>query len=541
MGKNKNIIKIIGLALLINSLFGGISHALPGDPSFRGTSGYGINLQGMSSNLATAEEQLAEAAPELNLGYVRLGATWAEIESTKGSYNWAELDAQVALAHKYDLRVLMIPYETPVWARPAGAPTDWSGAKYPPADSQDYADFIAAIVDRYAPLGVLDYEIWNEPNIDRFWKDTATNPVPDVAHYVELLRAAYDAAHAVNDDVNIIAGALSPAGDDADGASIAPMTFLAQMYAEGAKNYFDAMSFHPYSYPYLPSTDAQWNAWQIMSTVYGSQQSLRSVMTTNGDADKKIWLTEFGAPTDGYPGAVDGAQFADIMQEAVELHASYDWVGPLFFYAYKDTEPPVNDRSETAPDREPWFGLYNYDGTPKSAIAAMRSVMPTSGQLSATANGQTLSSNMSIASSPLFAGSASSYAAVSIMINDTPVCSTVANALGEWSCDYTGTLANGEYQLMVRATNVNGDTQEQGVYAVYVGNNPTAPGNPVGSDAPSSGEVTNSSSANAVIPGAPNSGAQRILMSTMGPIIAVAFVVTGLVALRAVRYYQNSN
>ena len=37
--------------------------------------------------------------------------------------------------------------------------------------------------------------------------------------------------------------------------------------------------------------------------MFGTPESLRSVMTANGDAEKKIWMTEYGAPTDGDPAA----------------------------------------------------------------------------------------------------------------------------------------------------------------------------------------------------------------------------------------------
>lgn len=542
MGKNKNILIALSVALIINTILGGVAQALPGDPSFRGTSGYGLNLQGMSNNPAIAELRLPTAAKELNLGYIRLSASWADIEATDGNYSWTELDAQIALANKYNLRVLLIPYETPSWARPVGAPTNWDGAKYPPADSQDYADFMTALVTRYAPQGVLDYEIWNEPNLDRFWKDTLSNPKPNVEHYVELLSAAYTAAHDVNDNVNIIAGSLSPAGDLGDGTTIAPMTFLEQMYAEGAKNYFDSLSFHPYSFPDLPSTDVNWNAWQIMSKVYGSQQSLRSVMTANNDSSKKIWLTEFGAPTDGYSAAVSEAQHAAIMEEAIQLHASYDWVGPLFFYDYRDTEPPVNDTSPTAPDREPWFGMYRYDGTAKPAAAAMRAVMPANGQLRVSANGTLLQDNTTLSSNQLLEGVASSYATISVLVDNTEVCVTMANAVGEWSCIPTSTLSDGSHQLLVRATNVNGTIQEQGAFAIYVGDQPA---NPVDTSTPATGStgagenVTNSGSASSV-PGAPNTGAQRIHSAGLLTIIALALM-TGLTTVATLRHYRKHN
>ena len=35
--------------------------------------------------------------------------------------------------------------------------------------------------------------------------------------------------------------------------------------------------------------------------MYQTSPSIRSIMVANGDSAKKIWITEFGAPTSGTP------------------------------------------------------------------------------------------------------------------------------------------------------------------------------------------------------------------------------------------------
>ena len=79
--------------------------------------------------------------------------------------------------------------------------------KYPPTTLADYTRFARAAVARYAPLGVKHYEIWNEPNIDGFWK-----PAPDAARYTELLKAAYAEMKQADPSITVLAGAFSPAG-----------------------------------------------------------------------------------------------------------------------------------------------------------------------------------------------------------------------------------------------------------------------------------------------------------------------------------------
>ena len=99
--------------------------------------------------------------------------------------------------------------------------------------------------------------------------------------------------------------------------------------------------------------------------MYGTSPSLRSVMTDNGDAAKKIWATEFGAPTNGPSGSyVSEATQASMLTKAYQLYRSYTWAGPLFFYQGRDQS--ATDTST----RENFFGLTHNDFTPKPAYTA---------------------------------------------------------------------------------------------------------------------------------------------------------------------------
>ena len=123
---------LVAGVVVVSMLAQSVVSALPGDTVFRGTTGYGITIQGASGDIAVAEQQIADASDALNTGYIRFDASWAQIQAGgKTSYDWAYVDAVVAAANRHNLKVLLIPYETPAWARPAGAPTDWSGAGRP--------------------------------------------------------------------------------------------------------------------------------------------------------------------------------------------------------------------------------------------------------------------------------------------------------------------------------------------------------------------------------------------------------------------------
>ncbi|HWA64733.1 MAG TPA: hypothetical protein VG866_02705, partial [Candidatus Paceibacterota bacterium] len=160
---------------------------------------------------------------------------------------------------------------------------------------------------------------------------------------------------------------------------IAPIDFLSELYQDGGKIFFDGVGFHPYSYPALPSYTQAWNAWSQMND---TNPSLRGIMSANGDSSKKIWLTEFGAPTNG-PGitaSVDDARLyqspdhvtedlqAKMVTDAARLAQGYSWAGPLFFFTYKDTGTASNSI-------ENFFGLVRYDGSKKPAYDALEQVL----------------------------------------------------------------------------------------------------------------------------------------------------------------------
>ena len=75
----------------------------------------------------------------------------------------------------------------------------------------------------YAPMGVHDWEIWNEQNRASFWLPKADPPT-----YTRMLKLAYPAIKQVDPHATVISGGLSPAGDN--GHDMAPQTFLDAIY-----------------------------------------------------------------------------------------------------------------------------------------------------------------------------------------------------------------------------------------------------------------------------------------------------------------------
>jgi hypothetical protein len=90
-------------------------------------------------------------------------------------------------------------------------------------------------------------------------------------------------------------------------------------------------------------------------------------MTANGDSAKKIWGTEWGAPTGGPSGSgfVSEAVQAAHITEAYRLFASYPWTGPLFVYNFHDNGTDTSTK-------ENFFGMLRYDWSQKPGYAAYR-------------------------------------------------------------------------------------------------------------------------------------------------------------------------
>jgi polysaccharide biosynthesis protein PslG len=244
------------------------------------------------------------------------------------------------------MRVLGGIVYTPVWARPPG-----THANFGP-DPSRYAAFAATAVRHYAAMGVHAYEVWNEPNNSASWA-----PRPDPAAYTRLLKAAYPAIKGADPRATVLSGGTGPNVNN--GIEIAPVNFLEGIYAQGGRGSFDAVGHHPYCWPAYPGDAQGWSAWYQM---YGTSPSLRSVMVANGDQAKKIWATEFGAPTKG-PGAVSEATQAAMLKRAYALYRRYAWGGPLFFYQGRDL-------STVTSTRENFFGFLRHDFSPKPAFKA---------------------------------------------------------------------------------------------------------------------------------------------------------------------------
>ena len=384
----------------------------------------GIGIQPVNpfwrSNLREAEDSYSQIA-KVGFQWVRITASWHRIQSSKnGRYDWQDIDDAVALAKKYNLKVLMQISGAPEWATGAdklsaaeknalNARIIWVSSFAPLQQyDNDFSNFVSALVKRYASQGVIDYEFWNEPGNPEFWHDTIQNPRPNPEHYTHLLKIAYTAAHNAHNDVNVMAGGMTVGNSNSSTGYIGPMEFLERMYRSGAKGYFDGVSHHPYGIYARAFRDNGWaNMIGDVVAPGTGEKTLYQIMSENGDGNKKIWPSEVGLDA-AYPG-VDETKQANVISQILGWYQKSDIFGPLILYQAKDRKPYITsgvvDRDSNgdgwldvnidtngdgipdanidadnngrpdildAADPENYFGIWKSDGTEKKAVDVIR-------------------------------------------------------------------------------------------------------------------------------------------------------------------------
>jgi hypothetical protein len=340
--------------------------ASPAANGYRATSPeYGMSVF-VYNNPATTDRDFANVR-NLRFGWQKTLFQWRMLEPVKSQFDWTESDRVVAKSAQHGLKIIARIDFQPMWARADGAN---NGA---PDNYQDFADFIRAFVSRYSAGSaygtVHAVEIWNETNLMREWGSPISPQ--SAADYVLMLSMAYQAAKEADPSVTVISAGLSPTGWSDDTAR-PDDEYLQWMFDAGLKGNYDVLGAHGNTQ--CPSVEVEVGACPIQadrmqhgSFYFRRVEKLREIMEYNGDADKQVWILEFGWTSDSVNQqyswfATTEAIKADLIVRGFQFARLNwaPWIGVMILWTLPD--PSWNwDREEL------WWAITNPDGTPRPA------------------------------------------------------------------------------------------------------------------------------------------------------------------------------
>jgi hypothetical protein len=349
-----------------------------------------------------ADEAVAAWA-RLGVDTVRVQVSWARIAPSSTSqvpplgfqpanpddplYQWGDVDGALARLQRVGIKpILMITGAPPLWA--SGNPSRLNQRYRPSAPA--FANFATAVATRYGAR-VDDYILWNEPNLPLWLQPQATcgkrNCTAVSPHvYRAMVRAAYPAIHAVDQNATVLVGALAPAGGalTSKNANMRPLEFMRAFgcvdqdlkpIARGQCAGFqpalaDGFAYHPHSTRHAPTQPYNHPDNADIGSLSAVKRLLDRLQNTGRIVGRTrplgLWLDEYGYqtnPPDRLRGVSPGAQDRYLQQAAYMA-----WRDPrvllLAQYVWRD-EPAEGGTKYTG-----WqSGLHFEDGDPKPALA----------------------------------------------------------------------------------------------------------------------------------------------------------------------------
>jgi len=290
------------------------------------------------------EEQTVEWAAAAGIRWAKQHFPWYDIEREPGDFRWAKYDRIVDLYRSRGIEVVARLDFPAKWVTPARwVPPEKHGPPInsPPADPDDYARFVAAVVEHFKGR-VRFYQIWNEPNLFTEWGFDPAHPV-DPAEYVELLAAAAAAARGADPNVVILTAPLAFNFETVElRGNMSDVDYLRGMYEAGAAEHFDVLSVNAFGIerpPEDPPDEAALNFRRV--------ELQRRIMEEAGDRCTPVWAAEYGwnaAPEGvgsmwGGVGEEDQAAWTVAGVDYARTYWPWSGVFSIWFFRHPDAPP----------------------------------------------------------------------------------------------------------------------------------------------------------------------------------------------------------
>jgi hypothetical protein len=276
----------------------------------------------------------------MGISTVRWGVAWSQVESRPGVYDWREPDRFMRLLDQAGMRsVVILGGDNPAWG---------PGSPATPASRAAFSAFAAAAVARYGANHAV-WEIWNEPDLPRFW-----TPGPDALAYARLAQAACQAIKQKTPGAMVI----GPAGASLPEPERPTSLFLYQaLQTSGGWACLDAASAHFYG---LETGRPQPAPEEMAARVASAARWVRRVTA------HLLLCTEWGRSESHLdpPRASDPVKMILLNRASgVPLTVLYQW----------------RDHGEAESDPEDHFGLVDVYGRDKGGATVLAAFLATAG------------------------------------------------------------------------------------------------------------------------------------------------------------------
>ncbi len=301
--------------------------------------GLGVNVHfNMPSDTNAEIERLAD----LGFCFVRLDLLWNSVEQEKGHYDFSSYEGLIGALTTHHIRSLCIlAYNNPLYDNTPSLPSTVVGPHTEEA-RQAFGHFAAASAAKFKGLGVV-WEIWNEPDLDRFWQ-----PKPNPDDYMALTKVAISAMRQADPNTTIVAPALTGLEPKYQEA----WNFLERCFALGLLKLVDVLSVHPYRLGPPESAPADFQRLHDLIAHYAPK----------GRANMPIISSEWGYSLTWVSQEQQAAYFVRLylinLLNNLPLSIWYDW----------------RDDGADPKKMEQNFGIVTWNGQPKMVYFAMQTL-----------------------------------------------------------------------------------------------------------------------------------------------------------------------
>lgn len=272
-----------------------------------------LHASNFGINVHVPPGEVLDRVVQNGTGWVRIDFLWSVIQPAPAGWDWSVYDALVDEANARGLRILAILHETPAWAT-AGSP----GTGVP--DPVAWRRFCYRAARRYHRK-VAAWELWNEPNLDRFWEGTRQE-------YIDII--LLPGARAVH-EADPSALAVGPALAHLQSAHWD--SWLKACLLAGPK-VLDVASHH--LYPGGCSHTDVTKALDRGGSYPWDPPSVKKVLQEAGWFGRPFWLTETGMNSERCGQHDQAGFYVNLLNDWFRTDRNMSWMDRIFFYEIMD-------------------------------------------------------------------------------------------------------------------------------------------------------------------------------------------------------------